>query len=430
MDNTSIEARTKDLIIPKYDYARNLAPLGGEPVIFHCHHYNVFLQAAIEDTASIIDPYPILTDSAEEVGHSFLTNLQKSGSLSAEEILYVGKEHFRNAGYGKITTDPVSKEQGKIQVTNSHYAVGWKAKFGMRSRKEKGVCFFAAGYLQALLAARFGEPLGSYEVIETECSAYDGNGNTCTFAYRKLPSPRGLTPSAGMGQTIDKLHSVYKHPTGVDGQAIVQALTQMPIVGDAQGSIFAFGVYLTRMFANYYAKISFKTTRALIEKSGEEGKKLAGDLFAEAGHVCAFNTLGGIMISAEWDAMIKPMLKTREDWAHGIIAVMNALGWGVYQVKEIVPNESFRMTVDGSYETNMYLATYGFEKNAVCNFNRGAAAGIMNLLYHIDIMQKPTLSQEFYDTEFKKSGKFVSSEVRCRVMKHDCCEFDTGRERG
>ena len=51
---------------------------------------------------------------------------------------------------------------------------------------------------------------------------------------------------------------------------------------------------------------------------GSDGLPLAAQLLREAGHVCAYNTFGGVMQSTEWNAMIKPMIQKKEDWIHGI----------------------------------------------------------------------------------------------------------------
>ena len=61
------------------------------------------------------------------------------------------------------------------------------------------------------------------------------------------------------------------------------------------------------------AKISFKILDELVNKAGDEGKEIGRELFLEAGHVCAFNTFGGIMESAEWYGLIMPMIKNKED---------------------------------------------------------------------------------------------------------------------
>ena len=423
----------QEIVSPQYNYDLNLAIAGNEPLIFHCHHYNCYLQGTIEDTKSIIDPYPILINSAEEVVFSYLKNLKTEYQLTNEDLLKTALEHFKHSGYGLINTPNLSSiEKGNFELPYSHYAIGWKSKFGNRKEDLPGVCFFASGYLQALLAIYFEKDMGSYSVSETDCHAKHNGNQSCHFEYKLRDKKLDLDESSQLGVTSSGLENKYNLDTNVDYEAIRQALTNMPIIGNEIGMIDAFGVMLTRMFANYYCKISFKTLQALIDNAGDDGRQLGKELFTEAGQTCAFNTFGGIMTSAEWDAMIKPMLKTKEDWVHGIIAVVNALGWGIYQVKELKPNKEFIMDVNGSYETNMLLSEYSEKDDPSCNFNRGAAAGIMNLIYNIDISKKPTLDENLYNTVFKSSGMFIPEEEECcRVeTKGNHCEFQVSKNNG
>ena len=53
------------------DRDRKLISLFGEPVIFHCHHYNLFLQQTIENP-DWIDGVGILRTAAQEIFYSLL----------------------------------------------------------------------------------------------------------------------------------------------------------------------------------------------------------------------------------------------------------------------------------------------------------------------------------------------------------------------
>jgi hypothetical protein len=174
----------------------------------------------------------------------------------------------------------------------------------------------------------------------------------------------------------------------------------MPLLGNDDGLIPAFGVYLTRMYADYYNRISFAFEHEMVAAAGSESIAVSADLFIEAGHACAFNTMGGIMTSPEWDGMILPMLKTREDWLYGIVACTNALGWGVWKVLDVTPRgATFRIYND--YESVGYRRMYGTADHGISYLATGGAAGLMNLIYLGDIHRKPDLTPEFYDRLFK-----------------------------
>ena len=51
------------------------------------------------------------------------------------------------------------------------------------------------------------------------------------------------------------------------------------------------------------------------------------------------------MMSQEWDAVVGPMLETREDWVRGIVGVINALGWGVWKVETLQGSRELKIVV-------------------------------------------------------------------------------------
>jgi hypothetical protein len=155
---------------------------------------------------------------------------------------------------------------------------------------------------------------------------------------------------------------------------------------------------------------------------GDGGFGLGGDVLTEAGHVCAFNTLGGIMQSSEWAGLVQPMIKNREDWVHGIVAVINALGWGFWEIEELVPGERLVMKVISGYESNFYTGSYKKSKYPVSFLARGGCAGIMNLIYVAEIQNGCTLDNELYRSIASSSARFVCEQTACRAKG---AEFDT-----
>jgi hypothetical protein len=216
--------------------------------------------------------------------------------------------------------------------------------------------------------------------------------------------------------------------TNVNEAAIVSALSQMPIFGNEQGSIPAFGVYLTRMYADYYNKISYRFERALEASFGAEGRGIAAPLLIEAGNNCAFHTFGGIMESDEWYGLIEPMCSNREDWVHGMVAVVNALGWGKWQVQDLVPNERLVIRILNSYESEGHLKHFGTTDRACCYLATGGVSGIMNLLYQGDITTRPDLTPAYYAEVFGSQQSFGCIEHKCRSKGDAYCEFEATRD--
>ena len=203
--------------------------------------------------------------------------------------------------------------------------------------------------------------------------------------------------------------------TAVDRPAITRAVAAMPLPVNAEGLIAVFGLYLTRLYADYYNRISFAFEREMTEAAGRQGVEVAAGLFIEAGHICAFNTLGGIMTSPEWDALVLPMLKTREDWVHGLVAWWNACGYGVAKVLHVSPTQ-LTVRIYNDYESVGYRRMYGTADHGVCYLVTGGFAGVMNLIYLGNIQEKPDLTPEFYDRLFKRGRAFQGRMTACQAM--------------
>jgi hypothetical protein len=383
----------------------HLASIGGEPHVFHCHHYNCFLQKTISDQSGLIDVKPLLSDPAAEVVFSELSAL---GNADPDEL-------FRHLGFGVLDSAGLSAAGGSAVVKGSHYALGWLSKFGAAAGP---VCFFNAGFVEAVARHRF---KGAFQVTETACVA--SGARECRFEVK--PGGRAALPAtAGMGtRTRFPPRPEFATKTSVDEGAIVAACGGLPLAGTIEGKVDAFGVSLTRHYANYYNLVSYRFDQQMEAIAGSAAATAARLLLVEAGQVCAFHTFGGIMESAEWEGLIKPMIKTQEDWVYGMVSVVNALGWGRWSVAGLVPGERLELVVDGSYESNGYLAAFGPSTSPRCYLGTGGTSGLMNLIYHADVMSRPALTPELYEKTFRDGRFFVAREVECRTMGAKACRF-------
>lgn len=207
----------------------------------------------------------------------------------------------------------------------------------------------------------------------------------------------------------------------IDERKIIEAVAGLGIAGNEEGLIPAFGLYLTKHLADYYNRISFATARRL-----EQTPELVEDgrlLLIEAGHVCAFNTFGGVMLSAEWDAVVRPMIESREDWIRGMVAVVNTFGWGRWHVDELVPNQRLAISIDDSYEATGWVRDYPQSQRPRCYLANGGVAGLMNLLYVGDILSAPALTESYYRKLFRGENRFLATEHRCLAKGDPRCEF-------
>lgn len=208
----------------------------------------------------------------------------------------------------------------------------------------------------------------------------------------------------------------------IDERAIMEAVLGLPLSGNEEGLIPAFGLYLTKHPADYYNRSSFGLLTAFVRERPElEEDAIA--LLTEAGHVCSFHTFGGIMSSVEWDAVVRPMLSCREDWLRGMLAIVNTFGWGLYHIESLIPSEKLVLSLERSYEAVGYLESYCQARSPRCFLAQGGGAGLMNLIYQGDILTRPSLTEAYYEEVFGNPQSFRARETRCLAMGHERCEI-------
>ncbi|MFT7486914.1 MAG: hypothetical protein ACI9F9_002771 [Candidatus Paceibacteria bacterium] len=132
------------------------------------------------------------------------------------------------------------------------------------------------------------------------------------------------------------------------------------------------------------------------------------------------------MTSSEWDALILPNLKNDFEWVHGMVAAVNALGWGRWEVQDLT-NDGATFIIYDDYESNGYVSMYGKSDHPVSNLAEGAAAGIMNIVFRGDVASKPALTPEFYDHLFKGEGNFSAEAVKSKAMGDEYSSFRVTR---
>jgi hypothetical protein len=404
----------------KLDVDHRRCVFGDEPLIFHCHHYNNYLQRTIVEDAPYIDSAPFLIGAAAEVSFSQLSNVF-TDDMDADARKKKCEDVFSWAGFGKINLSTLTDQGGEVVADVTHYSATWVTKFG---HSEDPVDYFTTGWIAGALAAIYKISLNDIVAKQLTCKSVKGASEN-KYEFSRGKSNFNNYKSVGIGElTTDKIIDVEDNNVDYDG--ILGALAAMTIEGNDDGLIPAFGVVLTRHYANYYNRISFEFLKAMTDKFGDQGREAAIPLLVEAGHVCAFNTFGGIMTSQEWDGLIKPQLKSKEDWVHGIVAAVNALGWGRWQVTNVT-DQGADFTIHNDYESVGYNAMYGKSSFDVNFLAHGGVAGIMDLVYLCGIEEKPDLTPEFYSKHFKGEDTFKADLISSRAMGDENTKFKVYR---
>lgn len=380
----------------KTNSALGLKLLNGQNLVIHCHHYNSRIQSTIEKFNGI-DGKEIVREAAREVFYTM-----------AQDLIAAHPEHdktelcralFSLLGFG--TFERFSADAQKIVQPSSHYVEGWRCG---TIRSEGCVCTVSEGYLSGFLQAITGKPT---HVTETTCM--NEGASSCVFEIGLNSEPTKRIQYIGEACSTAELELNKEQASNIDRNLIIETVSKMPLWGDENGLIPAFGVYLANTPQDFYNLICFNFVRAASEIGmGEEAEML----LVEDAEFCAINTFHGILHSEEWHALIKPMVKEKSDELFGLVAVANSLGWGRFMVHEHSPGKSMTIKALNSYEGCGYKELFGASESPACYMLNGVSSGLMGLLY---------TQGELED----RAGNYWTKEIACTSVGDPICEFRT-----
>ncbi len=156
--------------------------ISGQPIAMHCHHYNINLQKTLEDTMGQAG-VALLYRSVEETTYQGLSSLLEqypkiktlTSKLEMISLLY------QNCGLGILHFQGVRSGKAAVSSPSSHHVTGWLAKHGRR--KTPG-CHFARGWIAGAMEAIYGQPIGFFNVVETQCKMT--RNEECRFSVTRI----------------------------------------------------------------------------------------------------------------------------------------------------------------------------------------------------------------------------------------------------
>lgn len=373
-----------DITQYKYDENRNYLEIGGEAMIFHCHHYLTNLHKTILD-AKNIDSRPFLIGSAADAVYGQFKNL--SENLTIDESKKLAEEIYKCFGYGLINLNSLDENGITLQTKKSFFSKTWKMKFG---KSDIPMDFYTLGFLAAVYAVIFNKKLSDINVEQTKCMA-------CDDAYNELIIKEGecnfkIYPKKGAFRfkDVEKVNLNWEYEEQITNTFLNAHQT---MVGNEEGLIPAFGVYITRNQSDYVNRLQIEFARKMEEEIGPYGVTLAGELLMEAGHACGFFTYGGILTSNEWRTYVAPFVKTKEDWIKGLISLINTMGWGYHTCIRVSEKGGiFRNYND--FEDISYLRLYGENSYPIHWANSGGFTGLMQLIYQTNLYETGDIETE------------------------------------
>lgn len=398
-----------------YDTDHNCLDVGGEAMIFHCHHYLNYLLRSILD-ADYIDSRPFLIGSAADAVYCQLSNLCQG--LSQDEAKKLAADVYKTFGYGLIDLSDMTEKGVTVTTFKSFFAKTWRIKFG---QCQTPIDFYTSGFIAAAFAVIYQHPLGDIYAEQTTCTACGDDFNTHVIRLGESNFTTYPAKQPTRFNQSPKLAIDWEHEDTVT-QAFLGAHIQL--VGNEEGYISAFGVYLARNQSDYVNRLQFEFMRALKEVAGEYGEKLGSELLVESGHACGFFTYGGVMTSDEWHAVVKPYLHTREDWIKGLASLINAMGWGYHTAVEISRERAvFRNYND--FEDLSYMRMYGVAEKPVPWATSGGYTGLMHLIYNTDLVNGVSIDTEEGFRQLRRSkAKYKAHMSRSIASGDDFLEVE------
>jgi len=313
--------------------------IAAKDVIVHCHHYNSRMQRTVE-SSDCVDGCMIIRTCAETVFSEQVAHVFHDGDSSAIRRA-AAEQLYCHLGFGQLDLSQI--ESGVVTASSSHFVEGWLAGFGPR---EQPVCTFTEGYIQGAVHALTGSLV---HVREHKCMAK--GDPTCVF-HLDFNRERAIAPNTKAAVKLQPQRELtFAHSPNIDEQKIVDALVAMPIYGNSEGLIPAFGVYLANMPADYYNLLCIRFVEAMDKaRRGRAAKRM----LVSDGESCAMNTFRGIMHSAEWEGLVAPMVQELGDTMYALVAISNGLGWGDWHILEDHGDQAVTYVSINGYEAQGY----------------------------------------------------------------------------
>jgi len=399
----------------RYLLEQDLMFLAGEPVVYHCHHFNLFLDQTIDDALGSSEGARLRTRAGREFSHYLLRSLVKAtGASTALERLQLASEVFSAMGHGRLDWD-VDARGGTVRGSTLHYGFSWREKYGDQIRRRHPADAFAAGFAAAALEVAYDQRPGGIAAEEKACIAM--RAEQCEFALSQSDAAGDEHPHIGEAESAEVLGT----PEDGIGEDVIQPIAAglkeftAGVRGDERGLVQAFGVFATMHMAGYYNRISFDAVHELGQRSPQSVPVLE-DLLRESGHVCVFNTFGGVLLSPEWEGLVGPVTDEPQVIVTWCMAIARAFGFGRWTVSEFEPGKRLVIRTSGSYESTYYRCRHGVAKRSNEYMLQGAAMATAQLAHRVNWTQKPELTPAYYQSLFKGGVPWRAEQTKSIVM--------------
>ena len=399
-----------------------LLSLGDQLVAYQCHHHSLFLDQTVSDALGG-EGWAVRRQAAFEASHALLASFYAEfGIIDPEERLELAAELFAAMGHGRLVFD-ITAEGGTVRGHDLHYGASFLEKYGGRLKNRRPVDTFTAGFVSAAASLAFPSDWGTLEADEVACVAR--KDELCVLALTRRPErPRfGTVVTRLMVEELARAGSDEPLRLSPASERSGSDLARMlhTVLPDESGVLRAFGVRMALLPVSYTNQITFDTLH-LVEKRSPELCSIGGTLVREAAQTGAFHLLGGVLASPAWQKEHGPPSREPEVRIDQLAGLTRALGWGAFEVREMVPGRALVLASRLTHESAYYAARHGSTSRSRLFFQQGLALALMYLLDSVDFEANDPIAPGAYDALFKSGARFEAIESRSPQHGDDVCE--------
>lgn len=407
--------------LPQHD----LMFLAQIPACYHCHHFNLFLDQTVDDALGDEAGAALRFRASREANGELLRAVARAqGAASRTERLALAHELLAAIGHGRLSLD-AQANGGTAAGDHLHYGFTWREKYGRLVRRKHPADAFAAGWAAAAAELGFELPPQSVEAVEERCIAT--RAPRCEFRLTPGEAPRELPVPVRAAESTLNVRPSFGGRDEDTIQTICAGLREFTagVAGDERGLVQAFGVFVTATTTGYYNRICYDAVD-LLEKNAPQSVGALEALLRESGHVCAFNTFGGILLSPEWEGLVGPPSGDPYEIVVWCVGIARALGFGHWAIAEFEPGKHLVIRTPCTYESVYYLARHGTSTRPNEYLLQGAVLAIAQLAHRVDWKAKPRLTQELYDSLFHRGElPWAVEQTDCTALGHSRSEVAT-----
>ncbi len=395
--------------------------LADVPVVYHCHHFNLFWDQTIDDALGPQLGAVVRTRAAREAFHDIIAALvDRLDAKSAKDQQALAEALFAALGHGTLRMG-VRGNGAHAEGRHLHFGTCWREKYADRVKRTRPADAVAGGFAAAAMEVVHDLLRESVDATEDECVALEGD--VCRFTLRPMDQAP-LMRSVRRPEIERACRTPLESKKEEDVAALAAALSDhaKKLTSDPNGRLRAFGLYFALTPTTYYNRSAYDALRH-VARGAPQSVSVMKALLREAGHVGTFNTFGRILMSPEWETRGGPLRGEVEEIVRGACAIGRAMGLGRWCIEEIVPHDRLVLRLPATNESAYYICREGRATEGACYFTQGAALATMQLAHRVPWTSRPSLTDAFYDQLLQDGLPWRVEETSC-VSKGDAhCEF-------